>query len=82
MVLRVSTTKMFQHAIRLGVTKINIHTELCEAALIAVESHTPDESYLALNQRVRAEVKKARGKQDYGLWERWKGGGIRIDEGM
>jgi len=47
-----------QHAIRLGVTKINIHTELCEAALIAVESHTPSESYLAMNQRARIEVRK------------------------
>jgi len=47
-----------RHCIELGITKINIHTELCEAALIAVESHTPAESYLALNQRVRAEVRK------------------------
>jgi ketose-bisphosphate aldolase len=47
-----------RRAIGLGITKINIHTELCEAALGAIESHTPGESYLALNQRVRTEVRK------------------------
>jgi len=47
-----------RRAISLGVTKINIHTELCEAALTAIESHDPGESYLALNQRARAEVRK------------------------
>ena len=46
------------HAIDLGITKINIHTELCEAAMSAIDAKRPDELYLELNQDVRAAVKK------------------------
>ncbi|MEY8351964.1 class II fructose-bisphosphate aldolase [Lachnospiraceae bacterium 54-53] len=47
-----------RRAISLGITKINIHTELCEAALDAVCDHTKGESYQALNIRVRDSVQK------------------------
>lgn len=48
-----------RRAIGLGITKINIHTELCEAAMIAIDANAEkNQSYLALNQEVRAEVKK------------------------
>lgn len=46
-------------AISLGITKINIHTELCDAAMIAINSnYEKKQSYLALNQEVRSEIKK------------------------
>ncbi|MGL5436204.1 MAG: class II fructose-bisphosphate aldolase [Lachnospiraceae bacterium] len=46
-------------SIGMGITKVNIHTELCEAALIAIDANYEKKaSYLALNQEVRAEVKK------------------------
>lgn len=46
-------------AISLGITKINIHTELCDAAMIAINSnYEKKQSYLALNQEVRLEIKK------------------------
>lgn len=46
-------------SISMGVTKVNIHTELCEAAMIAIDANgEKKQSYLALNQEVRAEVKK------------------------
>lgn len=46
-------------AIGMGITKVNIHTELCEAAMIAVDANAGKHvHYLALNQEVRAEVKK------------------------
>lgn len=46
-------------SIDMGITKVNIHTELCEAAMIAINAnYEKKESYLALNQAVRAEVKK------------------------
>lgn len=48
-----------RRAINMGITKVNIHTELCEAAMIAIQAnYEKKESYLALNQAVRAEVKK------------------------
>lgn len=47
-----------RHAIDLGIAKINIHTELCEAAIDAISTRDEKESYLALNQRVRAAVKQ------------------------
>lgn len=47
-----------RHAISLGITKINIHTELCEAAMSAIEAHEKGEGYQALNIRVRDAVQK------------------------
>lgn len=48
-----------REAISLGITKINIHTELCDAAMIAINSnYEKKQSYLALNQEVRLEIKK------------------------
>ncbi|MDR1766005.1 MAG: class II fructose-bisphosphate aldolase [Lachnospiraceae bacterium] len=47
-----------RRAIGLGITKVNIHTELCEAALSAVETHEPGEGYQALNIRVRDSVQQ------------------------
>ena len=40
----------------LGITKINIHTELCEAAMDAICSCPPDEKYQGLNIKVRDAV--------------------------
>lgn len=46
-------------AISMGITKINIHTELCDAAMIAINgNYEKKQNYMALNQEVRAEVKK------------------------
>ena len=45
-----------RHAIDLGITKINIHTELCEAAMDAVHACPPDERYQGLNIKVRDAV--------------------------
>lgn len=46
-------------AIGMGITKINIHTELCDAAMIAITAnYEKKQNYMALNQVVRAEVKK------------------------
>ncbi|HWR30004.1 MAG TPA: class II fructose-bisphosphate aldolase, partial [Negativicutes bacterium] len=45
-----------RQAINLGITKINIHTELCDAAMSAVESSPEGERYQALNIRVRDAV--------------------------
>ena len=47
-----------RHAISLGITKINIHTELCEAAMSAIQAHEKGEGYQALNIRVRDAVQK------------------------
>ena len=44
-------------AISLGITKINIHTELCLAAMDAVRAHTGS-SFLELERAVRAAVKQ------------------------
>ena len=44
-------------AISLGITKINIHTELCLAAMDAIREHT-DVSFLELERFVRAAVKQ------------------------
>ena len=44
-------------AISLGITKINIHTELCLAAMDAVREHA-DDSFLELERYVRQAVKK------------------------
>ena len=44
-------------AISLGITKINIHTELCQAAMDAIREHT-DVSFLELERFVRAAVKQ------------------------
>ena len=45
-----------RHAIDLGITKINIHTELCEAAMDAIHACPPDEKYQGLNIKVRDAV--------------------------
>lgn len=45
-----------RHAIDLGITKINIHTELCEAAMDAIHACAPDERYQGLNIKVRDAV--------------------------
>ena len=44
-------------AISLGITKINIHTELCLAAMDAIREHT-DATFLELERFVRAAVKQ------------------------
>jgi ketose-bisphosphate aldolase len=44
-------------AISMGVSKINIHTELCLAAMDAVREHT-DSSFLELERAVRKAVKQ------------------------
>ena len=44
-------------AISLGITKINIHTELCQAAMDAVRENT-DASFLELERAVRKAVKQ------------------------
>jgi ketose-bisphosphate aldolase len=44
-------------AISLGITKINIHTELCQAAMLAVKKKT-DISFLELERVVRIAVKE------------------------
>lgn len=43
-------------AISLGIAKVNIHTELCLAAMDAVRAHT-DDSFLVLERAVREAVK-------------------------
>ena len=45
-----------RHTIDLGITKINIHTELCEAAMDAIHTCPPDERYQGLNIKVRDAV--------------------------
>lgn len=47
-----------RRAISLGITKINIHTELCDAAMDAIEQMPKDERYQALNIRVRDAIQK------------------------
>ena len=44
-------------AISLGIAKINIHTELCQAAMDAVRAHA-DEPFLSLEREVRSAVKR------------------------
>ena len=44
-------------AISLGITKINIHTELCQAAMDAVRENK-DASFLELERAVRKAVKQ------------------------
>ena len=44
-------------AISLGISKINIHTELCQAAMEAINAHK-DEPYLAVQREVRKAIKE------------------------
>jgi hypothetical protein len=44
-------------AISLGIAKINIHTELCQAAMEAVNAHK-DEPFLAMQREVRKAIKE------------------------
>lgn len=44
-------------AISLGISKINIHTELCDAAMAAINKNT-DKSFLELERAVRLSVKE------------------------
>ena len=44
-------------AISLGIAKINIHTELCQAAMEAINEHK-DEPFLAVERAVRQAVKE------------------------
>ena len=44
-------------AISLGIAKINIHTELCQAAMEAIAVNT-ESSFLELERAVRAAVKQ------------------------
>ena len=44
-------------AISLGIAKINIHTELCQAAMEAINEHK-DEPFLAVERAVRLAVKE------------------------
>ena len=46
-----------QKAISLGIAKINIHTELCQAAMEAINAHK-DEPFLAVEREVRKAVKE------------------------
>ena len=45
-----------RHAISCGIAKINIHTELCDAAMGAIRKNT-DSSFLELERAVRQAVK-------------------------
>lgn len=45
-----------RRAISLGITKINIHTELCQAAMDAIRANS-DDSFLELERKVRSAVK-------------------------
>ena len=45
-----------RHAISLGIAKINIHTELCDAAMGAIQKNT-NASFLELERAVRQAVK-------------------------
>lgn len=44
-------------AISLGIAKINIHTELCQAAMVAVKENR-DQPFLHLEREVRKAVKE------------------------
>lgn len=44
-------------AISLGIAKINIHTELCQATMEAINEHK-DEPFLAVERAVRQAVKQ------------------------
>ena len=44
-------------AISLGIAKINIHTELCQAAMVAVKENQ-DQPFLHLEREVRKAVKE------------------------
>ena len=44
-------------AISLGISKINIHTELCQAAMEAINAHK-DEPFLAVQREVRKAIKE------------------------
>ena len=44
-------------AISLGIAKINIHTELCQAAMEAINAHK-DEPFLAVQREVRKAIKE------------------------
>lgn len=44
-------------AIQCGIAKINIHTELCQAAMEAINEHK-DEPFLAVERAVRQAVKE------------------------
>lgn len=49
----------FRKAISLGITKINIHTELCQAAMDAIEkSHLKEHTFSSLQLKVRKEIAK------------------------
>lgn len=56
-----------RHAIDLGITKINIHTELCEAAMDAIHACPPDERYQGLNIKVR-DAAQARAEEKIRLF--------------
>ena len=43
-------------AISLGISKINIHTELCQAAMDAIRNN-PNDSFLELERKVRESIK-------------------------
>ncbi|NVF11120.1 ketose-bisphosphate aldolase [Anaerococcus sp. AGMB00486] len=49
--------KDIKKSIRLGISKINIHTELCQAAMEAVNMHC-DVPFLELQQHVRQAIKE------------------------
>jgi fructose/tagatose bisphosphate aldolase len=46
-----------KRAISLGIAKINIHTELCLAAMDAIQANTND-SFLEIERKVRSAVKE------------------------
>lgn len=49
-------------AISLGIAKINIHTELCQAAMVAVKENQ-DQPFLHLEREVRKAVKNGHWKK-------------------
>ena len=51
------TEEDIKKAISLGIAKINIHTELCQAAMEAVNAHK-DEPFLAMQREVRKAIKE------------------------
>ena len=52
-----ATEEDIKKAISLGISKINIHTELCQAAMEAINEHK-DEPFLAVERAVREAVKE------------------------
>ncbi|MFR3751950.1 MAG: class II fructose-bisphosphate aldolase [Enterocloster sp.] len=64
-----------RHAISLGITKINIHTELCEAAMSAIEAQRKGRDIRPLISVSEMRSRSGR-RKDSAVWQQWKGGGL------